>query len=81
MAEIFQNREQKFQHVGKCIAAHRMRFSCIAVDMKHRTGYPGVVGGAGGAGGFSGHYLGVVSVPGQYNIYIYIYIYIYICYI
>ena len=30
MAEIFQNREQKFQHVGKCIAAHRMRFSYIA---------------------------------------------------
>ena len=30
-----------------------------------RTGYPGVVGGADGA-----HYLGVVSVPDHYNIYI-----------
>ena len=29
-----------------------------------RTGYPGVVGGA--------HYLGVVSVPDHYNIYIYV---------
>ena len=26
MAELFQNREHYFQHVGKCIAAHRMRF-------------------------------------------------------
>ena len=26
MAGIFQNREQKFHHVGKCIAAHRMFF-------------------------------------------------------
>ena len=35
MAEIFQNREQKFQHVGKYIPAHRMCFSCIAVALKH----------------------------------------------
>ena len=30
MAELFLNPEQKFQHVGKCIAAQRMRFWCIA---------------------------------------------------
>ena len=34
MADIFQNQEQIFQHVGKCIAAHRMHFSGIAVALK-----------------------------------------------
>ena len=30
VAEIFQNQAQHYRHVGKCIAAHHMRFWCIA---------------------------------------------------
>ena len=29
-AEIFQNRERNYQHVGQCIAGHRTRFCYIA---------------------------------------------------
>ena len=35
MAEIFQNWDQNFQHGGKCITAHRIRFSCIAEALDH----------------------------------------------
>ena len=36
MAEIFQNREQKFQHVGKCIAEYRRASHAI---LMHRRGF------------------------------------------
>ena len=49
MAEILKKREQNYQHVGKCIAEHRMRFSCIAgsfehpiVDVQHRSVWLGL---------------------------------------
>ena len=52
IAEIFQNREQNYQHVEKCIAEHRMRFCCIAgalerpiVDVQHRNVWQGLYAG------------------------------------
>ena len=43
VAETFQNREQNYQHVGKCVTCHGMLFCCIAgasghpiVGVRHR---------------------------------------------
>ena len=49
MAEIFQNREQNYQHVGISIAEHHMRFCGIAgalerpiVGVQHRSVWQGL---------------------------------------
>ena len=50
MAEIFQNREQNYQHVGISIAEHRLRFCGIAgalerpiVGVQHRSVWQGLM--------------------------------------
>ena len=57
MAEIFQNWEQKFQHVGKCMVAHHIIYAILMYRRSFGTSHRGCTASQHVAGPIEDDYL------------------------